>query len=99
MPKFILSKLARDDLFEIWDYIAKTSIDQADHIERELEAAFLKLSEIPGMGHVREELTDKNLKFWPVFDFLVVYTSDSQPLEIITIVHGARELKAFFAKF
>ena len=99
MSKFVLSKQALDDLCEIWDYIAEQSIEQADHVERKLQEEFHKLAKTPGLGHLREDITEKGLKFWRVFDFLVVYVPDTNPLQIVTIIHGRRELKAFFAKF
>lgn len=97
--KFVLTLQAEADLFEIWDHIAGNSADNANRVIRQLQEAFQKLAGMPGMGHTREDLADKRHRFWPVHSFLVVYRPETNPLQIIAIVHGARELKAFFAKF
>ncbi len=97
--KFLLTSQAEKDLNDIWDYIAEDSIDNAGRVCEELHQAFIKLSEMPEIGHVREDLADKRHRFWPVFSYLVVYRPNTEPLQIVAIVHGARELKAYFAKF
>jgi antitoxin ParD1/3/4/toxin ParE1/3/4 len=51
-----------------------------------------RLAERPGIGHGREDLTDRPLKFWSVYSYLVVYDPESQPLTIIAVLHGARDV-------
>jgi antitoxin ParD1/3/4/toxin ParE1/3/4 len=60
---FILSGRARQDLFEIWQYYAKQSVQAADKVRDELYASFEKLGETPGLGHYREELMDTRYSF------------------------------------
>ena len=95
---FVLTTQAKNDLFEIWDRIAEESIPNADKIRDQLFDAFGKLAGMPGIGHRREDLADMRHRFWPVFSYLVVYREETNPLQIIAIVHGKRELKAFFTK-
>jgi plasmid stabilization system protein ParE len=33
------------------------------------------------------------LLFWPVWQYLIVYRADSNPLEIVRIVHGRRDVQ------
>jgi antitoxin ParD1/3/4/toxin ParE1/3/4 len=56
-----------------------------------------KLGKMPGMGHHRNELIDNRHKFWSVWAYLVVYRWQVEPIQVISIVHGARDLEAFFA--
>jgi plasmid stabilization system protein ParE len=99
MPKrFALTPQAQSDLFAIWDYIADDSLTKADRMRDQLFRAFQKLANMPGMGHYREDLADRRHRFWPVYSYLIVYRDKTDPLQIIAIVHGTRELKAFFAK-
>jgi plasmid stabilization system protein ParE len=96
---FVLTPQAEADLFEIWDLIAEDGITNADRVRDQLFEAFHKLAAMPGMGHYREDLTDRRHRFWPVYSYLIVYREETNPLQIIAIVRGARELKAFFANF
>lgn len=96
---FVLTPQAESDVFEIWDHIAEDSVINADQVRDQVFEAFQKLADMPGMGHVREDLADQRHRFWPVYSYLVVYREETDPLQIIAVVHGSRELKAFFAKF
>jgi antitoxin ParD1/3/4/toxin ParE1/3/4 len=64
---------------------------------KQLREAFRKLADMPGIGHFREDLLDQRYRFWSVHSYLIVYRWETKPLEIISIVHGARDLAAFFA--
>jgi plasmid stabilization system protein ParE len=41
---------------------------------------------------VREDLTDRPLKFWSVYSYLVVYDPAGDPLTIVAVPHGARDV-------
>jgi plasmid stabilization system protein ParE len=47
----------------------------------------------PEAGHFREDLTDKPVKFWPVFSYLIVYDPERRPIEVLRVLHGARDLE------
>ena len=96
---FVLTPQAEGDIFEIWDHIAEDSVSNADKVRDQIFEAFKTLAGMPGIGHVREDLADKRHRFWPVYSYLVVYREETVPLQIIAVIHDARELKAFFAKF
>ena len=92
MPKYILSHKALNHLQSIWNFIANENPKAADRIVDELSAAFEYLAEWPGSGHARPDLTERELRFWPVRSYLVVYREKSVPLQIVTIFHGARDI-------
>jgi antitoxin ParD1/3/4/toxin ParE1/3/4 len=48
------------------------------------------------LGHRRDDLTTEPLRFWCVYSYLIAYRPDTKPLQIIRIVHGARELGRLF---
>jgi len=64
MKRFVLTPRARQDVNDIWDYIADDSVESADRVLDALETAMVKLSKNPGIGHWREELTDKRHRFF-----------------------------------
>ena len=40
-----------------------------------------------------KDLTDRPLKFWSVYSYLVVYDPASRPLTIVAVLHGARAVE------
>ncbi len=98
MPKYILSPRALKHLQSIWDFIAADNREAADRIVEELFAAFEYLAEWPGSGHTRRDLKERNVRFWPVRSYLVVYREEPIPLRIVAILHGARDIPSIIGK-
>ena len=95
MKSHRLTPAAEDDLFGIWAYIAADNFEAAERIEGEILAACVRLAARPGLGHFRRDLTDKPVLFFPVRGtYLIVYDPATEPLEIIRILHGARDATA-----
>jgi plasmid stabilization system protein ParE len=70
MSGFVFHPDAFADLDDIWEFIAKDSLDAADRILDEIHATILKLVAFPHLGHARADLTSKPLRFHPVRDYL-----------------------------
>ena len=99
MRRYELTTEAQADLEEIADYIAQeASVQRAILVLKEFHDAFCKLSDMPGMGHFREDLLNKKYKFWTVYSYVIAYRWEVTPIQIIAIVHGARNLDAFFGR-
>jgi len=52
------------------------------------------LASNPGLGHTRRDLTSKPVRFWPVYSYLIIYDAETQPLEVIRILSGYRDVAA-----
>jgi toxin ParE1/3/4 len=90
-----LSPEARDDLQEIWVYIAQDNPAMADQLEGDIYAACELLAKNPHLGHKRPDLTEEPVLFWPVRgQYLVIYLAEAEPLKIVCILHGARNVFA-----
>ena len=87
-----LTKRAEADVEAIADFIAGDSVDAAVKVLLALEDAFVLLASRPGIGHAREDLTGRPLKFWSVYSYLVVYDPVGDPLTIVAVLHGARDV-------
>lgn len=92
MSEYLLSLEAIDDLRRISDFIAADSATASEKVLDDLFAAFEQLAEWPGQGHTRADLTTRNVLFWPVGSYLVVYRASSIPLEIVAVLHGSRDI-------
>ena len=83
----------------IWSYIARDSPKHADRVENAIYSACRLLATAPYAGHKRQDVTERNLLFFPLSEFpkyLIVYRPDTDPLFIISVTHGARNLGARF---
>ena len=93
MPRYVLSPESRDDLREIRDYLASQGGPRlARYVLQEITAALRLLASHPEAGHLRLDLTSLPVKFWPVFSYLIVYDPAAQPLAIVRVLHGSRDL-------
>ena len=95
MKRYVLSTGVELDLDEIWEYIAKDSIQAADRWIKKFFDAFDTLARKPGMGHKREDLTAYPILFWPVGAYLILYRTQSERIEIIAVTQGARDIPSF----
>lgn len=95
MEKYRLTPEAVSDLFEIWNFINHDNPEAADRVEDAILRACDLLADAPLAGRVREDLTPLPLRFWVVqrySNYLIVYEPAKKPLQIIRILHGARDL-------
>lgn len=93
MKRYILTPRAKRDVNEIWGYIADDNIEAADRVLDALESAMVRLAKNPGLGHWREELADKSHRFWLVYSYMIVYRHEAQPLQIVRVLHAARDVQ------
>jgi plasmid stabilization system protein ParE len=91
--------LAESDLAEIVELIARRAgADRADRILSALLDAADRLGTNPRIGHVRRDLTDEDVLFWPVQSFLLVYRARPRWVEIVRVVSGWRDIAALLAR-
>jgi plasmid stabilization system protein ParE len=57
MSVYVLTPLAKADIFDIWSYIADDNEDAADRVERAIYQACAFVAEAPMRGHSRPDLT------------------------------------------
>jgi toxin ParE1/3/4 len=95
VAQYVLSEDADRDLDAIWEYIAADNVVAADRWISKLFDAFDAISNSPGIGHKREDLTAYPLRFWPVGAYLVIYRAKSGPVEIVAVTQGSRDIPAF----
>jgi toxin ParE1/3/4 len=92
MSGYVLSPESLQDLQEIWDFIALDNITAADNLEDEFFEAFERLARRPGMGHTRSDLSEREVRFWPVGSYRIVYRTVPTTLQIVAVLHGARDV-------
>lgn len=98
MARYILAPEARADLEDIIDEISQERPNAARGVLAKIRAALERLTEHPKLGHLREDLANESLRFWPVYSYLIIYRPESQPLQVARVLHGARDIKSILAR-
>jgi toxin ParE1/3/4 len=92
--RYVLAPEAAFDLVEIWRHIKKqVNVAIADRVESVIQDKIVFLATNPGVGHWRKNLTGENVKFFPVYSYLIVYRPETTPLQIVSILHGRRDVE------
>ena len=97
MSQFELARRALGDLQEIWDFVAEDSFTAADRLIEDFYRTFQRLAAVPGMGHKRQDLTERDVLFWALYSYLIIYKS-SQPLRVVRIIHAKRDVKTLLTR-
>lgn len=93
--QIIVSPTALRDVQEIWDYIAVQNADAATRVADEIWLAFHHLGKFPNSGHSRTDLAgERNLRFWPVGSYLILYRTTGSTVEIAGVLHASRDIPA-----
>lgn len=80
----------------MWDYVAdRAGDDVADRLLLSFDAKLALLAELPGIGRSRDELRPR-LRSFPVGPYTLFYRPASDGIELIRVVHAARDLKSIF---
>jgi len=93
MAGYLLVPEARTDLHEILNYIAEDSVDSALRVHGRFIEIFELLAENPDVGHYREDLTSRPVRFFPVYSYLVVYLAGTSPVQIVRVLGGAQDVE------
>ena len=90
-PRYQLTKSAQLDVERLTDYLlAEASDDVAEKVISKIYDALDLLATQPGMGHRREDVTDADVRFWPVFSYLIVYR-EQEPLTVVRVWGGRQD--------
>jgi len=84
VSRFLLTPAAKADLEDI---------SAARRVRARHREAMVRLGHMPQMGHLREDLTSEGLRFWSVYSYLIIYRSDTHPVQIVRVLHGARDIR------
>ena len=96
--RIVLSAEAAADLNELHAYILLDNPAAADRLVDRLEAALEQLARHPEIGHARDDLASRPVLFCPVGRYLIVYRSDRDPIELVAVVHAARDVPSVLSE-
>lgn len=93
MPHVVRTQACDEDLLSIAVYIARDNLSAANTLIELFDQKFALLAEYPKLGRVRPEL-GRHARSMPVGNYLIIYRDLADRLEILRILHGARDLPA-----
>jgi len=91
MPRITRTPRARQDLIDIWTWIAAANPKAADHLLDVIDEKLRHLAENPRLGPVRPDIAP-DVRLFPVRRYLILYRARSDGIEVVRVVHGMRRL-------
>jgi toxin ParE1/3/4 len=91
MKKVIHTEQARLDLFSIWDYIAEDNPNAADKLLDAIDEKCVLLGENPQLGQACPDIAP-DMRYFPVRNYLILYREQPPGVELVRVLHGARDL-------
>ena len=86
---------AQEDLLDIWCHIGCDNPNQADRYLDFLEDKLKLLATTPGMGRLYNDLAP-GLRVFPVDDYLIFYRQSVEGIDVVRVLHGARDIESLF---
>lgn len=91
--RLIRTPAAEQDLVDIWATIALDNRAAADRIYDEFWRRANELKMFPELGRARSEIAE-GIRALNCRDYLILYRVLSDMVEIVRVVHGARDLSS-----
>lgn len=95
MARVVRSNRAQRDLEEILDYLDGQSEDAAERYATRLDEACERHAEHPQIGAKAEEYAP-GLRVFTVWNYAVFYRCIDGGIEVIRLIHGARDIPRLF---
>ena len=95
MPRVTVTKEAKRDLRSIWSYIAEDNPSAADRTLDTVNDRISLLADNPYLGPARPDIAP-DLQYLVSGNYLILYRVLSESVEIVRVLHGARNLAALF---
>ncbi len=92
MIDLIWSGRARRDVAGIIGRLHSLSPRAADEFEGLLFLAIHELKSLPGLGHRRADLTQKNVLFYRIPPHVIVFRRTKKKITIARVLHSARDI-------
>ena len=91
MRRIRTTPAAREDLSELWRFIAADREGAADKMVRKINSKFDLLASFPGAGTNRSDL-GPGIRSFPVRPYLIFFRATADELEVVRVLHGARNI-------
>jgi len=91
MARVLYTATARADIAGIAEYIGRDNPRAAGSVIAAIRKTCASLGERPALGRLRPDLAE-NLRSFPVGSYVVFYRISGDTIDIISVLHGARDI-------
>jgi toxin ParE1/3/4 len=95
MPRIVRTYPARDDLRQIWLYIAQHNLTAADRLIDKFERTLQSLARHPSMGESAAQYRP-GLRRFTVGNYVLYYEPIHGGVRLVRVLHGARNIDDLF---
>ena len=95
MSGLVITPRAREDLLDIWDFIARDSLSMADAFIEKIHGKLVTLAISPNIGRPRDNLGD-GVRSFPLGRYVIFYRSLPGQTTIIRVLHSSRDIPTVF---
>ncbi|MBU1932076.1 type II toxin-antitoxin system RelE/ParE family toxin [Patescibacteria group bacterium] len=85
---------ARNDLRQIYEYIAKDSRYYATNVVENIVSKAENLEEFPEIGRVVPEIGDENVRELIIYSYRLIYEIVPNGVQVLAIIHGRRDFSS-----
>ena len=95
MPRVIKSRESQDDYLEIWLYVARDKAEAADALVAHFDQQLDLLASAPLIGKLEEDLATE-IRSFPIGKYIVYFRIIEGGVELVRILHSARDITSDF---
>jgi plasmid stabilization system protein ParE len=93
MRRVELAPAAQDEIEDIVEFIAVDSPTAANRVRVAIGEAIVRIGEWPSIGHTREDLTTRPVRFWNVMGrYTLVYESDDTSVRVLRVFGPGQDI-------
>ncbi len=94
MARIVHRLRARQDLIEIWRYIAADSGEsRADNYLRRLNDVITYVAQQPLMGRARPEIREEGVRSLVAGSHVIFYRALADGMELVRVIHGSQDIE------
>ena len=95
MTRIKFTETSRNDIEDIWQYIAENNPQAANDFLSQLKNKFEFLADDPKAGRERQDVM-LELRSFPHKRYIIFYFPTDEGIEIFRVVHGSRDIETLF---
>ena len=93
MASIQIANSAKHDFREIFNFISKQSIQNAEKLINTIKNEIVILEKYPEIGQIVKEINDPEFREIKIYKYRVIYFFQDDKVSIITIHHSSRLLR------
>ncbi len=93
MTRVVIAPAAQEEIEEIVEFIALDNPAAAERVGGAIREAIARSGEWPQIGHTREDLTTKPVRFWNVMGrYMIAYALDERVVRILRVFGPGQDI-------